>query len=87
MRTACVVALGLGGAMAMPAMGQTSQVDPVLLPPINVIAKGYAASALETPIATESLAREDLSRSGASTVGDALRGLPGLAVASDGAGS
>lgn len=85
MRTACVVALGLGGAMAMPAMGQTSQVDPVLLPPINVIAKGYAASALETPIATESLAREDLSRSGASTVGDALRGLPGLAVASDGA--
>lgn len=98
MRTACVVALGLGGAMAVPAMAQTNPnaapppaasasapAAPVVLPAINVTAKGYAASALETPIATESLDREDLVRSGAPTVGDALRGRPGLAVASDGA--
>jgi len=90
MRRAFTGLAGLGACIALPALAQTAAAPgvaaaAVTLPPLNVTAKGYAASALETPIATESLAREELGRSGAATVGDALRGRPGLAVASDGA--
>lgn len=52
---------------------------------LNVTAKGHAAEALETPAAVLVLDREDLFRRSAANVGEALRGAPGLAVASDGA--
>ncbi len=55
------------------------------LPTVSVTAKGYAADDLETPAATTSLDRAELLRRNAQNPGEALRGEPGLAVASDGA--
>lgn len=55
------------------------------LPTVSVTAKGYAADELDTPAATVSLSRDELQRRGANNVGEALRGEPGLAVASDSA--
>jgi len=56
-----------------------------LLGEITVTAKGYAADKLTTPAATLTLGRDALLRDGANNLGEALRGRPGLAVASDGA--
>ena len=58
--------------------------DPVQLGTVSVTAKGYAADDLETPLATTTLDRAELLRRGAANPGEALRGEPGLAVASDG---
>ncbi len=55
------------------------------LPPVSVTAKGYAADDLETPVATATLDRDELLRRDARNAGEALRGEPGLSVASDGA--
>ena len=52
---------------------------------ITITAKGHAAPTVETPAAVLALDREDPFQLGARSVGDALRGQPGLAVASDGA--
>lgn len=52
---------------------------------VSVTAKGYAADDLETPVATTTLDRDELMRRNAQNVGEALRGEPGLSVASDGA--
>ncbi len=52
---------------------------------VSVTAKGYAAEDLETPVSTTSLDRDELLRRNAQNPGEALRGEPGLAVASDGA--
>lgn len=52
---------------------------------ITVTAKGYVADELETPISTTQISRETLLRQQAQNVGEALRGQPGLSVASDGA--
>lgn len=52
---------------------------------ISVTAKGYAADEMETPAATSVVDRDELLRRNAGNVGEALRGRPGLAVASDGA--
>lgn len=52
---------------------------------VTVTAKGHAAPTVDTPAAVLALDREDLFQLGARSVGDALRGQPGLAVASDGA--
>ena len=59
--------------------------DDASLATVTVTAKGYAADAAETPIATTVLTREDLSRKQARNVGEAVRGEPGLAVSLDGA--
>ncbi len=64
---------------AVPAFADT------VLAPVSVTAKGYAAEDLETPVATTALDREELLRRNANNPGEALRGEPGLAVASDGA--
>ncbi len=56
-----------------------------VLAPVNVTAKGYAAEDLETPVSTIALERDELLRRNAQNPGEALRGEPGLAVASDGA--
>lgn len=65
---------------AAPAPDEAGQ-----LPTVSVTAKGYAADDLETPLATLAVERESLVQRQAQTLGDALRGLPGLSVASDGA--
>lgn len=59
--------------------------DEATLPTVSVTAKGYAADDLETPLSTTTLDREALMRKQAQNVGEALRGEPGLSVASDGA--
>lgn len=59
--------------------------DASTLPTVSVTAKGYAADELETPVSTTSMDREGLLRKQAQNVGEALRGEPGLSVASDGA--
>lgn len=56
-----------------------------VLAPVSVTAKGYASEDLETPISTSALDRDELLRRNAQNPGEALRGEPGLAVASDGA--
>jgi len=68
------------GHQGNPTVGEV-----VTLPAVNVSAKGYAADDLETPVATLTLERAELLRGNAQNVGEALRGEPGLAVASDGA--
>lgn len=52
---------------------------------VVVTAKGYAADDLETPFSLELIERDNARMQGAANLGEALRGLPGLAVASDGA--
>jgi hemoglobin/transferrin/lactoferrin receptor protein len=52
---------------------------------VVITAKGYAAEAAESPVSLTVLGRRELDRRGALNPGDALRGEPGLAVASDGA--
>ncbi len=55
------------------------------LPSVSVTARGYAADDFETPASTLNLDRHELDRRGAANPGEALRGEPGLAVASDSA--
>jgi len=57
----------------------------ITLPAVSVTAKGYAADEMETPVAVTGLDRDELLRRNAQNPGEALRGEPGLAVASDGA--
>lgn len=52
---------------------------------VTVTAKGYAAADAETPVSVITLDRERLLQKQAQNVGEALRGEPGLSVASDGA--
>ncbi|GAB1394447.1 hypothetical protein MASR1M60_26110 [Rhodocyclaceae bacterium] len=59
--------------------------DATTLSIVSVTAKGYAAADIETPVATTALDRDTLIQRNAQNLGDALRGEPGLAVASDGA--
>lgn len=56
-----------------------------VLPAVQVTAKGYAASDLDTAASTLSLSRDALRRRGAQNLGEALRGEPGVAVAQDSA--
>ena len=58
---------------------------PPELAAVTVTAKGHTAPTVDTPAAVLALDREDLFQLGARSVGEALRGQPGLAVASDGA--
>lgn len=53
------------------------------LPVVTVTAKGYAAEEARTPASVVVIDRDQLFDRGASQVGDAVRGRPGLAVASD----
>jgi outer membrane receptor protein involved in Fe transport len=56
-----------------------------LLARITVSAKGHRAADLDTPVSAVIVDREQILDRGAANVGDAIRGEPGLAVASDGA--
>lgn len=79
---AAILAHATAQAQAASATPVESQAS---LPTTSVTAKGYAADELETPASTTVVTREEIAARGAATVGDALRGQPGLAVASDGA--
>jgi hemoglobin/transferrin/lactoferrin receptor protein len=74
----------LAAAILALCAGAPAFADTVLAP-VNVTAKGYAAADIETPVSTASLDRDELLRRNAQNPGEALRGEPGLAVASDGA--
>ncbi len=63
----------------------TSAANAATLPQLTVTAKGYASDDLQTPLSTTSLKRSEILERGTHNPGEALRGLPGLAVASDGA--
>jgi len=56
----------------------------VVLEPVTVTAKGYEALVSKTAGSVNVIGQEEIRRSGARTVGDLLRGQPGLAVAVDG---
>lgn len=76
--------MGLALLCAFP-FSHASADPAATLSTVSVTAKGYAAEDIDTPTAITSLDRDVLLRKSAQNVGDALRGEPGLAVASDGA--
>ncbi len=80
-----VVALASLSVQAQDAVGELSIDDAVEFDEMTVTAKGYASDTLETPIATTVVDRDEILRRNADTLGEVLRGRPGLAVASDGA--
>ena len=80
-RTAPLAAAILSALAALPT---ASAAEERSLAPVSVTAKGYACEDLETPVATTTLDRDELLRRNAQNPGEALRGEPGLAVASDG---
>jgi hemoglobin/transferrin/lactoferrin receptor protein len=70
-------------ALAAPAAAQV--LKEAQAPTVVTTAKGYAASEADTPAASVVLDRDELLDRAAANPGDALRGLPGLAVMSDSA--
>ncbi len=74
------VALSLFFAFSTAQANETTTLGTV-----NVTAKGYAAADLDSPVSAATLDRTEILRRGANNVGEALRGEPGLAVASDSA--
>ena len=74
----------LSAALAC-AFASFSHAEEAHLPDVTVTAKGYASASVDTPVSVNALEREEWLARGAGNVGEALRGEPGLAVASDGA--
>ena len=72
-------------ALCLTALFAAAHADETPLHAVNVTAKGYAASDLETPLSTGVLQRDELDRRGGQNLGDALRGEPGIAIAADSA--
>lgn len=72
-------------ALCLAALFSVAHADETPLHAVNVTAKGYAASDLETPLSTGVLQRDELDRRGGQNLGDALRGEPGIAIAADSA--
>lgn len=66
-----------------PVLAETTSTQ--ALPQLTVTAKGYYAADETTPSAVEAIASDEIRAHGYHTVGEALRGRPGLAVADDGA--
>jgi hemoglobin/transferrin/lactoferrin receptor protein len=71
--------------IAFMAAFSCAQADEATLSTVNVTAKGYASTDVETPISTVVLDRDEIIRRGGQNLGDALRGEPGIAIASDSA--
>ncbi|MFP3874989.1 MAG: TonB-dependent receptor [Thiohalophilus sp.] len=59
--------------------------EPARLEPVTVTAKGYEAGVLDTPVATDTLERDEILRRNPDNLGEALRGRPGLAATVDSA--
>lgn len=82
------LALALLGLCAS-AQAQTAAPAPAdnQLPEIAVTAKGYAADTLDTPASIDVIDAQEIRRKGATSLGQALQGEPGLAATSDGSAS
>ncbi len=76
--------LHAGAVQAQPGMADRAGVASEL-PAVSVTAKGYAASEVETPVASTVQTADDLARKQAQNLGEALRGEPGISVSLDGA--
>ncbi|QDX80013.1 hemin receptor [Denitratisoma sp. DHT3] len=72
-------------ALSLLIAFSTAHADEITLSAVNVTAKGYSASDLETPISTTTLDRDEIIRRGGQNVGDVLRGEPGIAISNDSA--
>lgn len=72
----------LATCLASTVAAQPAPAEPTV---IVITAKGYASEAAAAPMSLVVLSRDELDRRGALNPGEALRGQPGLAVASDGA--
>lgn len=72
-------------ALSLLVAFSTAHADETTLSAVNVTAKGYAATDLETPVSTTTLDREEITRRGGQNLGDALRGEPGIAISNDSA--
>ncbi|MBL8426473.1 MAG: TonB-dependent receptor [Dechloromonas sp.] len=72
-------------ALSLLVAFSTAHADETTLSAVNVTAKGYAATDLETPVSTTALDREEITRRGGQNLGDALRGEPGIAISNDSA--
>ncbi|TVP81704.1 TonB-dependent receptor, partial [Thioalkalivibrio sp.] len=81
MRTPTTAALGLAAAVAA-VFAQAD--DATVLAPVTVTAKGYEALIADTPRSVNVIEADTIQRTQARTLGDLLRGQPGLAVAVDG---
>ncbi|WP_084651986.1 TonB-dependent receptor [Ottowia thiooxydans] len=92
---AALAALGAFGALGAfssalaqqpaPAAGASTVKEAASLPEVAVTAKGYAAATVETPASVEVLTADDIARKGATSLGQAFVGEPGLSATSDGA--
>ena len=72
-------------SLAFAVTAALAQADDVLtLEPVTVTAKGYEALIAETPRSVNIIEVDTIQRSQARTLGDLLRGEPGIAVAVDG---
>ena len=67
-------------ALSLLVAFSTAHADETTLSAVNVTAKGYAATDLDTPISTTALDREEIARRGGQNLGDALRGEPGIGI-------
>jgi hemoglobin/transferrin/lactoferrin receptor protein len=72
-------------ALSLLSLFATAHADEVALSTVNVTAKGYSSSDLETPVSAVTLDRAEIDRRGGQNLGDALRGEPGIAIANDSA--
>ena len=61
-------------ALSLLVAFSTAHADETTLSAVNVTAKGYGATDLDTPISTTALDREEIARRGGQNLGDALRG-------------
>lgn len=80
-RIAATAIIGLAGGVATAV---TQAEEAVLLEPVTVTAKGYEALVDETPRSVNVIEADTIQRTQARSLGDLLRGQPGLAVAVDG---
>lgn len=72
-------------ALAILAWSACVHAQEPTLGTVNVTAKGYAATDVDTPLSTTTLNKDELAQRNSPNLGAALRGEPGFAVASDGA--
>jgi hemoglobin/transferrin/lactoferrin receptor protein len=72
-------------AIALFVAFSNANAQETTLSPINVTAKGYSSTDIETPLSTTTLEKAEITRRGGQNLGDALRGEPGIAVSNDSA--
>ncbi len=82
MRKPATAVLGLAAAAAAAVSAQADEAT--VLAPVTVTAKGYEALVADTPRSVNVIESDTIQRTQARSLGDLLRGQPGLAVAVDG---